>query len=150
MPARLIASLLALAAASLSAGAAEVPHLLEAGAYVVTHRLELPHLERWAVDRTTTICLAHARETTTLPILSGGNPFETCFAVNVHQDGARLSYDIKCKGRDAARARATYTVASGNFNGRIAMVMGAKNMTMTEVQAGQRLGDCTSIRAHRD
>jgi hypothetical protein len=29
------------------------------------------------------------------------------------------------------------------FTGRIAMVMGAKNMTMTEVQHGRRIGECS-------
>jgi hypothetical protein len=30
--------------------------LLPSGSYEITARLELPHLERWAVDKTTTIC----------------------------------------------------------------------------------------------
>jgi hypothetical protein len=30
----------------------------------------------------------------------------------------------------------------GAFEGRIAMVMGGKNMTMTEVQSGRRVGGC--------
>ena len=32
---------------------------------------------------------------------------------------------------------------SDAFTGRIAMVMGAKNMTMTEVQHARRVGECS-------
>jgi hypothetical protein len=53
-----------------------------------------------------------------------------------------LSFDILCDGRGAARARAVYTLMPRGFEGRIAMVMGGKNMTMTEVQAGHRVGSC--------
>jgi len=126
--------------------------MLQSGSYEVTYRLELPHVERWAVDRTTTICLAGEQEATSaaLPVLSGGNPFGNCVAANVRQDGALLSYDIRCEGRDSARAHATYALSSGDFKGRISMVMGAKNMTMTEVQTGRRIGDCVSFRASRE
>ena len=31
--------------------------LPQSGSYEITARLELPHLERWAVDKTTIICL---------------------------------------------------------------------------------------------
>ena len=33
--------------------------------------------------------------------------------------------------------------ATNAFSGRIAMVMGAKNMTMTEVQRARRIGECS-------
>jgi hypothetical protein len=36
-----------------------------------------------------------------------------------------------------------YELSPNAFNGRVAMVMGAKNMTMTEVQHGRRIGECT-------
>ena len=31
------------------------------GSYELTARLELPHLERWGVDKTTIICLSSSR-----------------------------------------------------------------------------------------
>jgi hypothetical protein len=34
-------------------------------------------------------------------------------------------------------------LSSYAFTGRIAMMMGAKNMTMAEVQHARRLGECT-------
>ncbi|HSA80343.1 MAG TPA: DUF3617 family protein, partial [Geminicoccaceae bacterium] len=73
-----------------------------------------------------------------------------CPARNVRREGATLSFDILCDGRGAAKAHAVYTLKPGAFAGRIAMVMGGKNMTMTEVQAGRRIGSCdpTSAAQH--
>ena len=77
-----------------------------------------------------------------MPVLSANNPFDQCAATNVTTGDATLAYDIVCPGRDAARAHAVYALAPGTFAGRVAMVMGAKNMTMTEVQHARRIGDC--------
>ena len=43
----------------------------------------------------------------------------------------------------AARGHAVYELSTDAFTGRIAMVMGAKNMTMTEVQHARRIGECS-------
>ena len=125
-------------------GQAVADPLLRSGLYEVTSRLELPHLERWAIDKTTTICLFSHDENDALPVpvLSGNNPFAKCRAENFATDHGTLHYDIVCHGRDAAKAHAVYQFAPDTFAGRIAMVMGAKNMTMTEVQHARRVGNC--------
>jgi len=148
----LVSSLVLLSASGIFVAADELAPSLQGGSYEITYRLELPHVERWAIDKTTTICLpgTSGAVATALPILSDNNPFGECSAVNIQQDGPQLAYDIRCQGRDAAKAHASYTVSSGHFKGRVAMVMGAKNMTMTEVQAGHRVGGCDFIRAARD
>jgi hypothetical protein len=114
------------------------------GLYEVTSRLELPHLERWAIDKTTRICLFSRDEDAAipLPVLSDNHPFATCAAANLTTDNGTFQYDIVCPGRDAAKAHAIYDIGPDRFAGRIAMVMGAKNMTMTEVQHAKRVGDC--------
>ena len=56
-----------------------------------------------------------------------------------------LGYAIACPGRDTMRASAAYRLTPDGFRGRVAMIMGAKNMTMTEVQAGRRLGTCADL-----
>jgi len=124
------------------AQADEQQSLLQAGAYEVTYRLELPHVEMWAVDKTRTIRVADAGAAgiAPLPVLSGNNPLAQCPAENIRREGATLQFDIVCDGRNAARAHAVYTLTPDGFKGRIAMVMGAKNMTMTEVQVGRRVG----------
>ena len=117
---------------------------LQDGSYEVKVRLELPNVVNWAAEKTTTICVADAEGTSDppLPVLSDNNPIAACPAVNVRRDGAMLSFDIACPGRDGARAQAVYSLMPRGFKGRIAMVMGGKNMTMTEVQAGRRVGSC--------
>ena len=74
--------------------------------------------------------------------MSANNPLASCPASDVERDGATLRFDILCEGRGAARARAVYKLRPNAFEGRIAMVMGGKNMTMTEVQNGRRVGSC--------
>ena len=130
---------------TLPAGRAEAdPWPLPSGWYEITSRLELPHLERWAIDRTARVCLSSPDTSGAIPVpvLSANTPFATCTATNVTAGGGTLAYDIVCPGRDAARAHAVYALAPDRFAGRVAMVMGAKNMTMTEVQHARRIGDC--------
>ena len=148
----LVSSLVLLSASGIFVAADELAPLLQGGSYEITYRLELPHVERWAIDKTTTVCLPGTKGSVpaALPVLSDNNPFGECTAVNIQQDGPSLGYDIKCQGRDAAKAHAAYTVSSGDFKGQVAMVMGAKNMTMTEVQVGHRVGSCGFTHAARD
>jgi hypothetical protein len=115
------------------------------GSYEVTARLELPHLERWGVDKTTIICLPDSRGAGEIPVpvVSANNPFAKCSAANLMADGSRLEYEIVCRERGAARGHAVYELSTNAFTGRVAMVMGAKNMTMTEVQHARRIGECS-------
>ncbi len=130
--------------AAQAAGLARAEPLLQPGRYEVRSRLELPHLERWAIDKKSAICVPATRpaDAIPLPILAENSPFAGCVAQAVRRAGDRLDYRVVCPGRDAARAAATYRLAEGRFRGRIDMVMGAKNMTMTEQQTGQRVGSC--------
>ena len=84
------------------------PSLPLPGLYEVIARLELPHLERWAIDRTTTICLPTAQGNSEIPIpvVSANNPFTQCAAVNLFGDDKTLQYDIVCPGRGAAKGHA--------------------------------------------
>jgi hypothetical protein len=121
---------------------------LPVGAYAITTRLELPHLELWAIDKTTTICLSgHASGgPIPIPILSANNPYAACTAANLVVDHGKLEYDVLCPGRGSAKAHATYVLGTDHFAGRVDMVLGGKNMTMVEVQRAQRVGDCGSQR----
>jgi hypothetical protein len=138
----------ALAAAGILAGGAQAEQketVLQDGAYEVRARLELPNVQSWSASTTTaTICVPYAggANGAPFPVLSGNNPLATCPARNVRRDGATLSFEIVCDGRGAAWARAVYKLMPSEFEGRIAMVMGGKNMTMTEVQTGRRVGPC--------
>ncbi len=117
---------------------------LPVGSYAITTRLELPHVERWAIDKTTTICLSghSSGGQIPIPILSANHPYAACAAANLVIDHGKLDYDVVCPGRGSAKAHATYRLGADHFAGRVAMVLGGKNMTMTEVQRAHRLGDC--------
>ena len=123
---------------------------LPAGSYAITTRLELPHLERWAIDKTTTVCLSgHATgDHLPIPILSANNPYAACTAANLVIGRGKLDYDVLCPGRASAKAHATYVLEADHFAGRVAMMLGGKNMTMTEVQHARRVGDCSAT--HRE
>jgi len=123
------------------------PRSPTAGSYEITARLEVPHLERWGVDKTTIICLLDSLSPGNIPIpvVSANNPFAKCSAANLLAEGSKLEYDIVCHERGAARGHAVYQLSSNAFTGRIAMVMGAKNMTMTEVQHARRIGECSPV-----
>ena len=130
----------ALLLAAILASAAQAEALLQAGAYEVEVRLELPNLA-WSATSSATFCLPHA-DGPPLPVLSANNPLARCPAENVRREGAILRFDIICEGTNAARARAVYDLYPERFEGRIAMVMGVKNMTQTEFQTGRRVGPC--------
>lgn len=120
--------------------------LPQGGSYELAARLELPHLERWAVDKRTIICLPSFLKDDDLPIpiVSANNPFAKCRVANVTIKIPKLEYDIVCPERGAAKGHASYLFSAGTFSGRVAVVLGGKNMTMTELQLARRIGDCRS------
>jgi len=117
---------------------------LKDGAYEMVTRLELPHLERYAVDSAHRVCFAHgwAAGAIPAPVESANHPFASCAANHIEFGADTVEYDIACPGRDSARAHASYRATEDGFVGRAAMVMGGKNMTMTEVVRARRLGAC--------
>lgn len=138
----------ALAEAGLALAGEQLP-TLTSGAYEVEVRLELPHLEDMAATKTATICIADSGGNGSggLVVLSDNNPLAKCPASNVRRYGDTLSFDIVCEGGNQAMATAAYRITAENFQGRIAMKMGGKNMTMTETQRGHRIGDCAAAGA---
>jgi Protein of unknown function (DUF3617) len=118
--------------------------LLNDGLYEVAVSLELPHLEDVPAKTVATICLSQASAGGThgLAVLSQNNPLGRCPFSNVLPVDEKLSFDIVCEGKNAAQARATYILSPENFQGRIEMKMGGKNMTMTEIQRGHRIRPC--------
>lgn len=124
--------------------AAAEPATLESGAYEVEVKLELPHLEDMSQKKVVQLCLTAepGPDLHGIAVLSDNNPLAKCPISNVRESGAELSFDIACEGKNSAHASATYVLAPERFRGRIAMQMGGKNMTMTEVQSGRRVGAC--------
>lgn len=122
---------------------------LRSGSYRVAVRLELPHLENVNTETVTQICLSSVAGSNNhgITVLSPNNPLANCPISNVYEDADQLAFDIFCEGKNTARAKAHYEVRPADFRGRIVMQMGGKNMTMTEVQTGHRVGACEDGRA---
>ncbi|MGH6816576.1 MAG: DUF3617 domain-containing protein [Hyphomicrobiaceae bacterium] len=130
--------------------AAESPWLLP-GLYEVDVRLELPHIENTTPPQIETLCLTDTgiKNNGGFAVLSQNNSLAHCPISNVDRLDNRLTFDILCEGSNMGRGSAIYTVGPDRFAGRIAMKMGGKNMTMTEVQHGRRIGDCSGPKVPR-
>lgn len=129
-----------------SAGASEA---LPQGAYAITATLEIPNINAPPWQATRYVCLDPGKAVAGLPVpvLSPNNPYGSCTAEALVRTPGGLRYHIACPGRGSARADASYLLSPDGFRGRIAMVLGAKNMTLTETQIGHRLGDCAPATA---
>ena len=74
------------------------------GSYELTARLELPHLERWGVDKTAIICLSNSRgpDEIPVPVVSANNPFAKCLGHPFHSGIAECSGETSSKGTRAS------------------------------------------------
>ena len=131
-------------AAILSVPAAGAADALIGGLYRIEVRTELPNVRDtgsarawrpgvWATGLPGPMGLA---------VLGANNPLARCPARNVVRSANRLRFDIVCPGGNAARGSAAFVLSGDRFRGRIEMKLGGKNMTMSEVQTGRRIGDC--------
>ncbi len=117
--------------------------VLKEGAYEIEVRLELPYVSLSNTRKVERVCLGTRQSATFgLAVLSNNNPLGTCPASNAKLSMGTLTFDVRCKGVNAAAGHATYEIMPEYFRGRIEMKMGGKNMTMTEVQVGRRVGAC--------
>lgn len=140
----LFAALLATVAAAFPQTGEAAEPALQPGSYEVVASLELPNIDDLDVRTRKTLCLVEAGGAANhgFEVMSENNPLAHCPMVNVREAGDTLTFDIKCTGSNLAKANARYVLMGDRFRGRIAMTMGGKNMTMTEVQEGHRLGAC--------
>ena len=54
----------------------------------------------------------------------------------------RIEVEVVCAPVNTGRASARIELAEMGYTGRIAVTMGGKNMTLTEIQRAERIGDC--------
>ena len=115
-----------------------------AGSYAVDAALQIPNVSGPSWQGTRVLCLGLGAEPGRLPIpvLSPNSPFGGCEARDLERTATHLRYRIVCPGRDSARALASYELSADGFRGEVAMLLGGKNMTLTEHQVGRRLGVC--------
>lgn len=127
---------------------ADAQTLLVDGAYEIDVTLELPSVLDTHAHKQARLCLSQdSGASFGLSILSENNPLAKCPISNAQVSDGLLTFDVACPGVNAASGHAKYVVSAESFRGRIEMKMGGKNMTMTEVQAGRRIGRCDILRA---
>jgi hypothetical protein len=112
------------------------------GSFSVKAALQIPNVSGPSWEGTRTLCLGAEPGQLPVPVLSPNTPFAGCEARDLERSATRLRYRIVCPGRDAARALASYELFPDGFRGEVAMVLGGKNMTLSEHQVGRRLGNC--------
>ena len=81
---------------------------LRDGAYEMVTRLELPHLERYAIDSVHRVCFVGGRATDgsiPTPVESANHPFTSCAADHIERGVGAIEYDIACPGRDLPQER---------------------------------------------
>ena len=62
--------------------------------------------------------------------------------VHRSREGGRIEVEVVCAPVNTGRASARIELAEMGYTGRIAVTMGGKNMTLTEIQRAERIGDC--------
>ena len=129
---------------TLAASGAHAEELsLTPGLYRVEVRLRLPNVDNVAPPSIFTRCLAplDLQSGQAFLVLSD-NPLKQCELLDYHAAVDTASYRIVCPGPNRGTAVAVFHATRNTYHGTISMNMGGKNMTMAEVQAGNRIGEC--------
>jgi hypothetical protein len=116
---------------------------LTPGLYQVEVRISLPTVGDVAAPLVVTRCLSpdDLKSGQAFFVLSD-NPLKRCELVDYQATAGTAIYRIACAGPNRGSAVAVFDTKATTFRGTIKMNMGGKNMTMSEMQAGKRIGDC--------
>ena len=140
-----IAFLAALSAvATFAATASDAADLaLPPGLYQVEVRIGLPNVQDVAAPLLVTRCVSpdDLKSGLAFFVLSD-NPLKHCGLVDYQTTNSAALYRIVCAGPNKGNAVAVFDTKGSTYRGTIRMNMGGKNMTMSETQAGKRIGDC--------
>ena len=134
------ASVVAAMAATTSVAADPLP---APGLYQVEVRIALPNVQDVAAPFVVTRCVrpADLESGEAFSILSK-NPLRICNLLDYRATDGAVSYRIACPGPNKGSAVAVFRTTATTYRGSIQMNMGGKNMTMSETQAGRRIGNC--------
>ena len=138
----LIARACAVAALAASAPVAANP-LPAPGLYQVEVRIALPNVQDVAAPFVVTRCVMPADlESGEAFVILSKNPLRFCDLLDYQATDGAVSYRIACPGPNKGSAVAVFQTTANSYRGSIHMNMGGKNMTMSETQAGTRIGNC--------
>ena len=141
-PVLFLAALSALASFAISMSNAADLSLLP-GLYQVEIRISLPNVAVAAPPLLANRCVTpdDLKSGQAFFILSD-NPLKQCDLVDYQTTATAALYRIVCAGPNRGSAVAVFDTKQNTYQGTIRMNMGGKNMTMSETQAGKRIGDC--------
>ena len=113
------------------------------GLYDIEVRLGLPNVLEVGPPTKLRRCLTSAdMESGQAFFVRSENPLRACALTDYAVTGTSVRYRIRCPGPNAASAEAEFETTTAGYRGAIRMVMGGKNMTMSETQIASRIGDC--------
>ena len=132
-----------LVAALAATGSVAADPFLAPGLYRVEVRIALPHVQDAAAPFVVTRCVSPTDlESGEAFSLLSKNPLRNCDLLDYQVTDGTASYRIACPGPNKGSAVAVFQTKATTFRGSIEMNMGGKNMTMSETQAGMRIGNC--------
>jgi hypothetical protein len=116
---------------------------LRPGLYRVEVRISLPNVQDVAAPLIVKRCIGfdELRSGRAFFVLSD-NPLKACDLVDYEATMDTAVYRIACAGPNRGTAVGTFEISTTVYHGAIKMNMGGKNMTMSEVQIGKRVGEC--------
>jgi len=113
------------------------------GLYRVEVRISLPNVQDVAAPLVVNRCIVRADlESGRAFLVLSENPLKSCDLVDYEATTDTAVYRIVCGGPNRGTAVGTFETSTAVYHGTIKMNMGGKNMTMSEVQIGKRVGEC--------
>ncbi|HZP94378.1 MAG TPA: DUF3617 family protein [Burkholderiales bacterium] len=138
----LVAGASAIAALMTTGTDAADPRLIP-GLYRVEVRIALPNVQDTTAPTVLTRCVSGSdlQSGQAFFVLSD-NPLRKCDLLDYQMNADKAVYRIACPGPNKGSAVAVFDTTATTYRGSIKMNMGGKNMTMSETQLGNRIGDC--------
>ena len=132
-----------MAAALAATGSSAADSSLTPGLYQIEVRISLPNVQDVAAPIVLIRCVNRddLKSGQAFFVLSD-NPLKRCELVDYKATAGSAIYRIACVGPNRGSAVAVFDTKTTTYRGTIKMNMGGKNMTMSETQAGKRIGDC--------
>jgi hypothetical protein len=140
---RTLLTVAGMVAALAASGSNAADSSLTPGLYQVEVRIGLPNVQDVAAPLVVSRCLSpDDLESGQAFFVLSDNPLKSCELVDYEATPGTAIYRIACAGPNRGSAVAVFDTKATTYRGTIKMNMGGKNMTMSETQAGKRIGDC--------
>ncbi|MEQ1881883.1 MAG: DUF3617 family protein [Burkholderiales bacterium] len=126
---------------ALAADAADL--LPTPGHYEVEVRISLPNVQDIVAPLTLNRCMTFEDfESGRMFAVLSDNPLKLCERLDYEASDGTITFRIECPGPNRGSAVAVFKTHRSGYRGSIKMNLGGKNMTMTEIHIGRRIGNC--------